>query len=176
MANFYITHHLYPDNPQFFTINISQIVKSEGEPDTDFFRDNRGEHYWEMSIHTSATDGNGDSVDVQWVDVFDTELDVDEAVSEKLRHVCSLIDWSSQGEIVALPDVCSPFISSQTPASGATAVPIESSIRVVIKENLPSKGIDISSLVFKVKDIEVLPTVTGNPYEYTLVYSPLPLV
>ena len=172
MANFYITHHFYPDNPQFFTINISQVVKIEGEPDTDFHEDHRGEHYWEISIYTTAIDVSGESLDASWIDEFEDEDAIDVAVAGKLEYICSLIDWSSAGEFDEQMSTNVPFISSQSPASNETDVVIWSTMRVVIKENLPSSGLDIDTLVFKVKGIEVSPTVVGNPYEYVVTYSP----
>lgn len=176
MANFYITHSAYPDNPQFFTINISQIVKSDGEENTDFFRDHRGECYWEISIYTTGTGVDGNPLDTVWIDEFSSESDIDEAVANKLQTICSLIDWSSSGEFSELQDVYPPFVSEQYPADGEQDVPIGSSIRVVVKENLPGLGIDISTLTFKVNGMQVVPTITGNPYEYTLSYKPVKLV
>jgi len=175
MATFYVTHHKYPDNPQLFTINIQQVVKRKGEPETEFFYDRRGESYWEVFIATSGLDATGASIPSYWADIKTSETVVDELVSAKVKEMSAAIDWTQQGAFSLSSDNLVPYIAEQYPASDSTEVPIQSTIRLVIKDLLPGSGLDSSTLVFSVKGIPVTPTVTGHPYELVLSYSPTPL-
>jgi hypothetical protein len=172
MATFYVTNSLYPGNPQLFTITLKQIVKSIGEPATDYHYNNRGEHYWEVQVSTSGLTAAGSPVDYKWIDVKATEESVHELISNAITEMCTEIDWSQQGEFELQQDRNAPRITSQYPAPGQTNVPIDSSITLVVEELLPGKGIDISTMSFKVKDVPITPTVTGDPFKYTLTYKP----
>lgn len=172
MATFYVTHHLYPDNPQLFTVTIKQVVKIAGEPGTDFHYDHRGESYWEIFVYTTGVDIAGDEIPPILIDVRATESTVDEMVATKVAQLCSRIDWSAAGDFSIGTDKYAPMITEQYPAPGQTDVPLNSTIKIVVKELLPAKGMDISSISMKVKDIPVTPTVEGNPYDYTITFTP----
>ena len=154
MANFYVTNSLYPSNPQLFTITIKQIVKKTGEPNTEFNRDNRGELYWEVCIATSGVTAAGAPVPWKWVDIKGSEETVHALISNKINEMCSDIDWTQQGEYTIEQDNRAPYITEQYPSPGQTDVPLGSSIHFVIKDFLPSVGIDINTLYLKVKGIE----------------------
>ena len=172
MANFYVTNSLYPDNPQLFTITIKQVVKRAGEPNTVFNRDNRGELYWEACIATTGITATGAPIPWQWVDVKGSEITVHELISNKINEMCSEIDWSQQGTFSIQQDRRSPVVTSQFPTPSQTGVALGSTIEIVLEDFLPSKGIDINTLSLKVKGIEVSPTVVGNPFKYTISYTP----
>ena len=172
MANFYVTNSFYPNNPQLFTITIKQVVKKLGEPSTAFYRDNRGELYWEVCIATSAITAAGAPLGTMWADIKGSEITVHELISNKINEMCAEIDWTNEGEYTIDQDRYAPRVVSQYPVAGQTDVPLGSTINFVIKDFLPSSGIDISTLSFKVRGIAVSPTVTGNPFQYTISYTP----
>jgi len=175
MATFFVTHSKFPTNPKLFTVNIEQVVKRKGEPNTQFFYSNDGEEFWELYIAASAVDTVGVAVPPFWADVLASEATIDELVAEKVDAICALIDWTSSGELVAEEDRYAPVLISASPVDGAVDVPIASKITVVLKELLPGSGMDIATLSFKIKGVPVTPMVTGHPYEYTLEFSPKPL-
>lgn len=175
MATFFVTHHKYPTNPKLFTVNIDQVIKRSGEPNTQFFYSNDGEEFWELYIAAEAVDADGEAVPPFWADVLVSEVSIDELVASKVDDLCALIDWSSGGELAAGEDKYSPVLVSAFPEDASTSVPIGSTISVVLKELLPGSGMDISTLSFKVKGVPVTPVVTGHPYEYTLEFSPKPV-
>lgn len=175
MATFYVTHHKFPDNPQLFTVNVSRIVKVEGEPNTDFSKSHLGEEFWEVYVATSGLDVEGKEIPPKWVDVKTTEVSIDELISNAVKYLCSLIDWTSGGTISSGQDRFVPFIESKYPEDNQTNVPIQSTIRLSVLELLPGSGIDKNTISLKVKGVPVEPTITGNPYNYTISYSPKPL-
>jgi hypothetical protein len=175
MANFYVTHHKYPDNPQLFTVNISLIVKRTGEPGTIFPYGRRGEKFWEIYIGSSGVDENGDSVPPFWADIVTTETDIDELVAQKIKLICDEIDWTKQGTYVEGSDSSEPYLEEQYPSNGQTNVPILSTIKLVLKEPLPGSGMNISSMYMKVNGVDVNPSVYGHPYKYEIFFSPKPV-
>lgn len=176
MATFYVTHHKFPDSPQLFTINISRVVKIEGEPNTDFSRDHLGEEFWEIYVATSGLDSEGKEIPPKWVDVKTTEATVDELVSGAVKYLCSLIDWTNEGTVSPGQDRFVPFIESKYPEENQANVPIQSTIKLSVRELLPGSGIDKNTISLKVKGVPVTPTVTGNPYGYVISYTPKPLL
>jgi hypothetical protein len=172
LANFYVTHNKFPQNPQLFTIDIQRVVKLVGEPNTSFAYSRRGETYWEIHITTTGTDINGDAIESSWIDVFDSEETIDEVIGSKLAEICGQIDWSNDGDFLLEEDRYVPYISYQYPAADQTDVPLHSSITIKVKELLPGEGIDIDTISLKVKGVSVVPSITGNPFEYTITYTP----
>ena len=176
MATFYAKHHLYPDNPQLFIIDVKQIVKLKGESNTKFFRNMRGEEYWEIAIHTSAVDSSGNEIGSYWADVVATEATVHELVSNKVNEMCQDIDWTrspTQEELfLQQEDKFAPIIYWTYPSSGQVNVPINSTIVIRLRDVPPAKGIDISTLTLKVNGYDVVPTIHGNKYDYEVSYKP----
>ena len=64
-------------------------------------------------------------------------------------------------------------MSSYLP-TGSSSVNIDSKIQLVIKESLPSSGIDINSLSVELDGIDITNEieVSGDPYEYNLKWKP----
>lgn len=177
MATSYVTHHLYPDNPHLFIVDLKQIVKLRGEPNTEFSRNRRGEKFWELIIYTSGLDSSGDRLGPYWLDVLGSEQDVNEFLENKIEDICSKIDWTKNPafdeDSVAKVDRYPPRISWQYPESGETNVPIGSKIILELKEDVPAKGIDFSTITMTVDGFSITPTITGNPFSCTVSYRPL---
>jgi hypothetical protein len=172
MAHFYVANSLYPDNPQLFTITIKQIVKLQGEPNTIFNKSHIAEEYWEICISTSGLNGSGAPISPIWIDVKDSESSIDELVTNNVSELCSQIDWSQSGQYTLQQDRYAPYIIEQYPTPNQADVPIDSAIRFRIKEHLPGVGIDFNSIKLKVKDIEVSPQISGNPFDCVIAYKP----
>lgn len=176
MATFYVTHHLQPDNPHLFVIDVQQVVKPKGEFNTSFWQNSRGESYWEIAIYTSGMDSDGYVLGPYWIDVYDTEQSINDLVNNKVEEICGEIDWSRshliEDSLLEQADLYAPIVSWQYPSAGQINVPIDSRIVIRLRELLPAKGIDISTLTFKVGGFFVSPDITGNPYDYTISYRP----
>lgn len=177
MATVYVTHNLYPDNPHLFIVDLKQIVKLKGEPNTDFSRNRRGEHFWELIIYTSGLDVAGDRLGPYWLDVIGSETTVDEFINDKINEICTEIDWTRHPAIddalEAKVDRFPPMLYWQYPESGATNVPIDSRIIFMLKDELPAKGIDFSTITLTVDGFPVTPDITGNPFNCTVSYRPI---
>lgn len=177
MAVVYATHHLYPDNPQLFIIDVRQVIKLRGEANTVFWQHARAETFWEIQITTSALDSSGEELGGFWSDIIGTEQTVHDLVTNKIAEISAQIDWSKsiafEEDFIAQVDRYAPIIYWQYPISDQEDIPIDTTIVIRIKDPLPSYGIDISTLVFKVDGFEVNPTIYGNKYDYTISYKPL---
>jgi len=176
MATFYAKHQLYPDNPQLFIVDATQIIKFIGEPNTQFSTDRRGEMYWEIVIYTSAVDSSGEALGPYWVDVIGSEQTIHDLISDKVNEICGAIDWAKsiafEEEFQAQSDRYAPAIVWTYPSDGQLDVPIDSTIVIRIRDLPPAKGIDISTLVFTVGGYTLNPTINGNKYDYVISYKP----
>lgn len=176
MANFVVTHHRFPRNPHIFTVNVTKIVKKGGEVNPNFKPSYpSAEPYWELTIHTTGLGSGGDSVGPVIVDVIGSETTVNDLINSKIAELCSLIDWSEQGEFSEESDVSSPIIVSRIPSPGQTDVPIQSSVIIRVQDKLPANGIDAGTLSLKIDGIAVNPEIVGNKYDYTFVFKPRPI-
>lgn len=177
MATIYVTHHEYPDNPQSFVIDVTQIVKMTGESNNSIYYEGQGEEYWDVVIYTSGLDSNGDNIGPFWITDVGSSTELNDLIRSKIGDICQQIDWTktslSSETFDAGSDRNSPYITWTYPTDGQTDVPIDSRISVRIKDNLPSNGIDISTLTFKVNGMAVTPEVEGHKYDYTVSYRPI---
>jgi hypothetical protein len=178
MSTFYVTHHLYPDNPQFFLVDVRKVVKFSGEPRTSFWQERRGEHFWEIVIYTSGIDSDRNSIKPYWIDVISSEESISEIINNKISDICNLIDWSitgrSEDEIfIEQSDLNSPVIYSCFPSPNQTGVPIGSRIIIRLRDLLPANGIDTSSIKMMVDGFDITPEITGNKYDCVVSYRPI---
>ncbi|HEC66280.1 hypothetical protein LCGC14_2172800 [marine sediment metagenome] len=178
MATFYITPNLYPDNPHMFVVDVTQIVKIKGEPNTDFYRDYSGDHFWEVVIYTSGLDSDRSTLGPYWVDVIGSESDLTEVINGKLDEICSAIDWTKspafEDDLTEGTDTFPPYVYYQYPSPGQTNVPISSKIILRLREFLPAKGIDSSTVTMTIDGLSVIPDIYGNPYDTVFSYKPIP--
>jgi len=176
MSTVLVTNNKYPDNPVAFVVDFMQVVKKKGEPNTDFYLSNRGEHYWEAVIYTDGVDSEGNFLGPYWIDELTTEGTLNEAINNKIKEVSKLIDWSmspsSGREFEESLDVYGPIVYYQYPLDGQIDVPINSNIVIRLKDLPPAVGIDISTLVFKVDGFNIVPDIYGDPFDYVLSYRP----
>lgn len=178
MATFYVTHHLYPDNPQMFVVDVQQIVKLSGEAGTAFSYRGRTEHFWEIIIYTSGKNSSDERLGPYWLDMVGSAETVNELINNKINDICSIIDWSKSwayedGYAATISeDRYPPVVHWQYPSAGQVDVPIDSNIVVRLRDVPPAKGIDISTLTMKVDGFDVVPDVYGNPFDYTLSFKP----
>ena len=176
MANFYVTHHKFPSNPQLFTVTLHKVVPlvPEDNPNVDPpYR--QGESFWKLFIYTTGKDNLGDDVPPIVADVFGDEDTVNEFVDNTVAELCSYIDWSQQGEFSPETDRYAPVVVEQYPLPNQTGVSIASPVVIRVKELLPGVGIDESTVSMKVDGFDVTPNVTGNKYDYTFSFSPRPI-
>jgi hypothetical protein len=176
MANFYVTHHKFPGNPQFFTINLHKVASLGGEDNPNFTPTYpSAEEYWKLFIYTTGLDSSGEVVGPVVAGLLGGKETVNVFVEEKIALLCSQIDWSQQGEFTPQSDISSPIIVEQFPQPNQLNVPINSPVVIRVQEPLPGNGIDKTTVAMKINGISVNPSVTGNKYDFTFSFSPKPI-
>jgi hypothetical protein len=179
LTTFFVNHHLYPDNPHFFVVDVKKVIKLKGEPGTAFSQHRRGEQFWEIVIYTSGLDSSEALLGPYWLDVIGSEEDVDELINNKIKDICDLIDWSVPvnynitDTLTAAEDRYGPVVYSTYPANGQTGVPIDSKIIIRLRDLLPATGVDISSIILTVDGFTVTPETSGNIYDCVVSYKPI---
>ncbi len=177
MANFYVTHHKYPANPQLFAVSLHKVVGIGVDENNPNFKPTfrNAEPTWKVFIYTSGLDVNGESIGPLVAGVFGNESDVNSFIENKVSELCALIDWTQQGQYTPESDVSAPVIVEQFPARSQTGVPISSPIVIRVKDLLPGSGIDPSTVSMTVDGYTVNPNVMGNKYDYTFSFKPRPI-
>lgn len=177
MATFYVTHHLYPDNPHLFVVDLMEIHTLRGEPRTDFWQDRRGEKYWKFVIYTSGLDSSGNRLPPLWVGEIDDEETINDLINSKVKEISELIDWSKSPnyieELTAQEDRFPPKITYMYPSNGQVNVPISSRIVIRLVDQIPGTGVDFSTVTLSINGLSVTPQITGNPFDCVVSYSPL---
>jgi len=128
MAEFFVRHTLNNNKTVKFNITLRYFV-IKGE---------EGEHMWTLEIGTTHEDVNGDSISAKKIHNISAE-NLDEVIETALADLCSQIDWTP-----LVDDKEAPLVDGFLPSGNN--VSIGSDIRIIIKDELPSAGIDISNM------------------------------
>lgn len=157
MAHFIVRNSLNPNKVVKFNITLQQQVLNTGE----------GEPIWTAEINTLETTVSGVSIGPKYIHLRSLE-NLDEEVNKAVSELSEQVDWSPRQD-----DSRGPYVSSYLP-TGSSSVNIDSKIQLVIKESLPSSGIDINSLSVELDGIDITNEVevSGDPYEYNLKWKP----
>jgi len=101
-------------------------------------KSSEGKYVWALEIGTMHKDSNGDNISAKKIhNISAKNLDV--VIESALADLCSLVDWSPLVE-----DKESPFVDDFSPSGNN--IPITSDVNVILKDLLPSAGIDISNI------------------------------
>jgi len=124
----------------------------------------RGEHIWVLELGTTRLDINGDEVPSKKVHLINVN-DLDDVIQSMVSELCTYIDWTP-----LLIDKYPPYVSETTPEDGTT-VSIDSNVYIIIKDDVPFSGVDLSDMKVvinnSVVDIDITDEVkiTGSPFE-----------
>lgn len=177
MAIVYVHNNLYPDNAHVFIVDVKKVLSLSGEAGTSFWQSGRAEHFWKISIYTSGLNSSGDRVGPFWYDLTSGEETLNEFINDKIEEISRTIDWSkavfTDEVLVAQEDRYPPYIYYQYPSDGQADVPIDSRIIIRLREILPARGINLSSITMSINGMSITPEIEGNPYDYTVSYRPL---
>jgi hypothetical protein len=160
MAEFWVRHSLNLTKIAKFNITLRYVAeKSE-----------RGEHVWVLEIGTLTPDTNGDFIYAKKVHLMSAN-NLDEVIEDAVSELCARMDWSPFVE-----DKYAPNISNVVPTE--SGVSIANDIRFTLADELPSAGIDLSSVKVFLNNsmtefnITSEVQVTGDPYQYEFKWSP----
>lgn len=162
MAEFFVHNSLNPNKVVKFNITFRYFVITTSE----------GDHVWTLEIGTTHLGANGKALSPSRSHNISAS-NFDEVIEESVATLCSQIDWSPLAD-----DPDAPFVFSTTPTNGDTSANIGTDVSLVIKDKLPSSGIDLSGIKVilnnDTQDFDITSEVvtTGDPYEFTLRWGP----
>lgn len=160
MADIYVRNSLSTDLTVKFTMTLRYFI----------IRGEEGEHFWTLEIGTTHSGIGGANISSKKIHKVAAN-NLDEVIEENLALLAAQIDWSP-----LVRDNDPPYVATFSPVGDN--VEMGSIIRFMIEEQLPSAGIDISSVSvyfdneFVEFDITDDLRVSGDPYEYTIEWEP----
>jgi hypothetical protein len=156
MAQFLLRNSLNPNKAVKCGITFRQVVPKEGD----------GEAIWLVEIATNEPDVSGNSIPPEYVNVRSLTY-LGEEIKEAVENIAAKIDWTP-----LIDDTRVPYVDSIRPSD--YEVELETSIEIVLKEILPAAGIDIDSIIMTVNGFDVTDEleITGDPYEYKVIWNP----
>lgn len=156
MSQFIVRNPENPNNIVRFGLNFIKVADKYGD----------GGRIWVAEVATLAKDVNGDDIPPYYINTTSKEK-FNEEVNEAVSYLSSIIDWGA-----SLDDIFGPHIDYIEPDD--YYVDINSSINFVLKDRLPSSGIDKSTIKVKINGVDVTDNldIRGNPYNYKVKWSP----
>ncbi len=164
MAHFYVRNSLNYDKT--VKINVSFIRGYDVNA-------NDGDVRWFLELATTQKSSSGTTIAPQYINNVTTEFGLDKLISEAVANTAAQIDWSP-----LLQDTGVPYIYEVFPVELGAGVPIESNVDIVIKDNIPSSGLDLSNVVVTIStrgstfNITDSCRIEGNPFEYKFHWEP----
>lgn len=161
MAEIFVRNSLNSRKAVRFITTIKQFVLTG----TD------GDHKWVLEVGTTHPDADGNPIPPRYVNLITLD-NLNEEAEKLISSMCELIDWS-----VLEGDKQPPYIVSAIPTDGSETA-ISSNIEIVLKDKIPSSGIDMSNATIKIHngtqefDITNEVEIDGDPYEYKLTWKP----
>jgi hypothetical protein len=149
------------------SLNPNKIVKLSVTFKKQVLKGHEGDPIWIIEVSTTEPDTNGDDITPEYI--YLTSLaNLDEEMARVSENISSQIDWTP-----LFDDTRSPYVEEYYPIQ-TTDVSIESDVVAILKESLPSAGIDINSISITVNghDVTSEAEITGDPYEYRIEWEP----
>ncbi len=157
MAQFLIRNSLNPNKVVKLGITFKKV--------TDKNRYD-GESIWVVEVGTSEPHKNGGLINPVLINLITLDK-FDEEVKKAATYISSQIDWGN-----LLEDDTAPYVDSVYPVE--YELDIDDFVEFILKEDLPSAGIDLSSIKLYANDFDITGEleITGNPYEYKIKWRP----
>ncbi len=161
MADFIVRNSLNPYKAVKFSITLQQQVLKDG----------KGGPIWVAEINTLEPSISGTQFKSKYLHLR-TLTNLDDEIEKITSELCDQIDWTP-----LLEDNREPYVDSYIPFCGSE-VDIDSSVELVLKESMPSVGIDKNSISVVLDGIDITNEVdiSGNPYEYILKWKPSTII
>jgi hypothetical protein len=156
MAQFLIRNSLNPQKVVKCGITFEQVTPTNYE----------AEPIWVVELATDEPHKDGGIIPPEFINLISLN-NLDEEIEKAVEIISAKIDWTPL-EI----DLRPPFVESCLPSE--YEVDIESRIEIVLKDVLPSAGIDIDSIQMTINDFDVTDEleVTGDPWVYYIRWAP----
>jgi len=192
MADVLVRHGRNPGKVVRFSINIIQVHDITHDPTEVPKQDYprlEGDVIWILEVGTYEPDINGDPIPIRKVNLVSLST-LDSVIQQTIQDMCALIDWG-----IAQEDKRAPYVYWHLPNDGTavdgisstiSGVKLHSEIYFKLKDNLPSTGIDMSSIEMTItisgtdptkvwptfSDISSEAEITGTPYDVQVYWSP----
>ena len=157
MATYLLRNSLNPGKVVGCTITFRQLIN----------KGDNGESAWVVEIRTNEPHKDGGSILPVFVHYTSAD-NLDEAIGQATKSIANQVDWEPLSV-----DYRPPFVLFHSPQNG-DVVDIYSDVIIDIKDLLPAAGIDPDSIEVVINNIDVTNEVelTGDPYEYRLIWKP----
>ena len=160
MAQFLIRNSLNPYKVVKCGITFEQIIPKNVE----------GEPIWVIELATDEPHKNGGEIPPEFINLVNLDT-LDEEIQKVVEAISAQIDWTPLED-----DLRAPFVESCYPFT--YEVDIEDYVEIVLKDLLPSAGIDIDSINMTITtdgmefDVTNELKITGDPFEYKIYWKP----
>lgn len=157
MAEFLVRNSLNPHKVVKLGVTFRQLV--------DVNR-NDGDPIWVVEVATDEPHKDGGGIRPTFINLISLEH-FDDEMDKAVAEISEQIDWTPLDA-----DQRAPYADSIRPSD--YTVEIRDFVEVVLKDNLPSAGIDINSIEMTINGFDVTTEleITGDPYEYTVKWDP----
>ena len=158
MAQFLIRNSLNPHKVVKAGVTLTQYVD---------YKSHDGEPIWLLAVGTDELDKDtGKKINEVYANLTSLD-DIDGEIEKLVTKISERIDWGDLEE-----DARAPYVDEVYPVDYIAKM--EDPVEFVIKEILPSAGIDLSTLKLTANGLDITDEleITGNPYEYRLKWRP----
>lgn len=160
MAELYVKDSLNSQKCVRFNVSLVEYVLTGTE----------GDSKWTLEIGTTYPSASGTVIPPKIIHPV-SEANIDKEIQAAVSDMCSYIDWT-----VLEDDNDPPILLSALPVG--QDIRIRSQVEVIVKDNLPSSGIDLSEMRVVlnngVQDFDITNDVVvlGNPFKYWISWKP----
>lgn len=157
MAEFLLRNSLNPHKVVKCGVTLTQYVD---------YKKHNGEPIWLLAVGTSEEHKNGGAINEVYTNLTSLET-IDKEIELLVAKISKQIDWGGLSD-----DEHPPFVDSAYPVDYIAKM--EDPVEFVIKELMPSTGIDLDTLKITANGLDITDEfeIKGNPYEYHLKWRP----
>lgn len=158
MASYLLRNSLNPSKVVSCSITFRQLIDKNSSD---------GELKWVVELITSEPHKDGGDILPVYIN-YTSETNLDLEIKKATETISKQIDWEPLDV-----DLRPPFLSNCNTEEGEE-VSIYSDLEFVIMDVLPAAGIDPDSINLTVNGFDVTDElkIEGNPYEYSIKWSP----
>ena len=156
MAQFLIRNSLNSQKVVKCGITFEQITPKNLE----------GEPVWVVELATDEPHKNGGNIRPEFINLITLD-NLDLEIKKAVELISDQIDWTTLEE-----DTRAPIVNSVYPTE--YEVNMDTYVEIILKDLLPSAGIDVDSIQMTINDFDVTSdlVITGDPYVYKIKWHP----
>lgn len=158
MARYILRNSLNPHKAVECAITFRQVTSKNQD----------GEPIWVLEVGTAEPHKDGGVIRPVFINLRSLD-NLDEEIAKATGTIAAQVDW-----LPLDPDIRGPVAYYNYPEDGAQSVGLNATVEVVLKDILPSEGIDISSIEMTVNGFDVTNelSIDGNVFEYRIKWNP----